>query len=111
MRATQILKTKRTEQDRVNRYNKSHRSKEQQEAHDNRIIYITARRFDLSEGQQFPLEAIIIMADRDVTKAKEQYHKLAQAAQELGISIREAYHNFVLGKGLHSFESNIKLPK
>lgn len=74
------------------------KSPERQAKHDTRIIQITARRFGLSEGQQFPLEAIIIMADRGVTKAKEQYAKLYQAAKHNNISIRKAYDHFVLGK-------------
>ncbi len=65
---------------------------------DQRIIDITARRFNVQPEQQFPLEAIIIMADRGVTKAKEQYAKLYQAAKYNNISIRKAYDHFVLGK-------------
>lgn len=65
---------------------------------DQRIIDITARRFNVQPEQQFPLEAIIIMADRGVTKAKEQYAKLYQAARYNNISIRKAYDYFVLGK-------------
>ena len=67
---------------------------------DQRIIDITARRFNIQPDQQFPLEAIIIMADRGVTKAKEQYAKLYQAAKYNNISIRQAYAHFVLGKEL-----------
>lgn len=96
-----VLRGKRTAQDRINRYNKSHRSTDQQEAHDTRIIHITARRFGLTEGQQFPLAAIILMADKGVTKAKEQYNKLAQAAEFNNISVRQAYDHFVLGKELN----------
>ena len=105
------LHLKRIQQDRIDKYSKSHRNQEQQEAHDNRIIHITAKRFGLSQGQQFPLEAIILMADKGVIQAQKQYHKLAQAAEQWNISVREAYNHFVLGKELHAFNSHVKEPK
>jgi hypothetical protein len=65
-----------------------------------RIIDITARRFGIAQNQQFPLEAIIIMADRKVSTAIEQYTRLARAAEDNNISVRQAYDHCVLGKEL-----------
>ena len=93
-----VLPGRRKQQNEINRYIKSHRSPEQQQAYDTRIIHITAKRFNVPKGQQFPLEAIIIMADKGVVEAKKQYNKLAEIAQQWNISVRQAYNQFVLGK-------------
>lgn len=92
-----VLRGKRTSQDNENRFNKvsKHKAKREQ-----RIVDITARRFNIQPNQQFPLRAIILMADLGVTKAKEQYYKLAQAAEHNNISVSQAYNHFVLGKKL-----------
>jgi hypothetical protein len=66
-----------------------------------RIIDITARRFGTIEGKQFPLQAIILMADKGVKEARKQYYKLAQVAELNNISVHQAYDHFVLGKELH----------
>lgn len=70
------------------------------EQREQRIIDITARRFNVQPEQQFPLRAIILMADKKVRKAQEQYVKLYQAAKYNNISISQAYNHFVLGKEL-----------
>ena len=96
------LRTQRTLQDRQNRYNKSHRSPELQDKYEERIIRITAMRFKVQPNEQFPLQAIIKMADLGVRQAIDQYNKLSMAAESLNISIRDAYDHFVLGKELNN---------
>lgn len=61
----------------LNRYYKSHRTPEQQDKYEARIIDITARRFNLKHGDPFPVEAIVRMALKGVREAIRQYNRLA----------------------------------
>lgn len=87
-----------TLRDRQNRYNKSHRSPEKQDKYEARIVQITASRYNLAQGQTFPLEAIIFMAGKGVRVALKQYNELGRAAEKYNISVRKAYDYFVLGE-------------
>jgi len=65
-----------------NRYHKSHRTPEQQAKYDQRIIDITARRFNLQPGDPFPVEAIVRMALKGVREAIRQYNRIAGAVEK-----------------------------
>ena len=60
----------------LNRYYKSHRRPDQQDKYEARIIDITARRFNLKHGDQFPVEAIVRMALKGVRQAIRQYNSI-----------------------------------
>jgi len=65
-----------------NRYHKSHRTPVQQAKYDQRIIDITARRFNLQQGDPFPVEAIVRMALKGVREAIRQYNRMAGAIEK-----------------------------
>lgn len=87
-----ILKSFRSTVNNIPRHKQKSKDKKQR---DERIMRITARRFNVKQGEQFPLPAIIKMADLKVDAAVRHINNIKVIADENNISLRKAFELYI----------------